>query len=120
MWCTSLGRSWALSASFFSSGSGSDQPDWSDDDVRDEVVPGTASNGEQNPFDEDASGVRVRALYDYQGQEQDELSFAAGRCGVHSKRYSFPLLTCPVALAYEPDCGMLFVVVTMTNKHNLL
>lgn len=60
------------------SGSGSDQPDWSDDDVRDEVLPGTASNGEQNPFDEDASGVRVRALYDYQGQEQDELSFAAG------------------------------------------
>lgn len=71
--------------------------EWSDDDAPAAYSGGeTNGGGNGNSFEEDsgsagkggagtgtASGVRVRALYDYDGQEQDELTFKAGKQRQH-------------------------------------
>lgn len=48
--------------------------DWSDDESPKKVL---AVNGVEDEEDQ-VEGVRVRALYDYTGQEADELSFKTG------------------------------------------
>lgn len=74
---------WVLSLPLSVSSYDRGQPyatEWSDDESGNPFG-GSEANGGSNPFEDDAKGVRVRALYDYDGQEQDELSFKAGMVG---------------------------------------
>ena len=51
--------------------------DWSDEESPKKAL-AVNGVGEGDDEEEQVEGVRVRALYDYMGQEADELSFQAG------------------------------------------
>lgn len=71
--------------------------DWSDEEQA-----AAETNGGANPFEEERSqGVRVRALYDYDGQEQDELSFRAGK----RPNIKFPIFSCLTGLVIYSTWG---------------
>lgn len=68
--------------------------EWSDEESNNPFASDDVQ-GESNPFDEEVSPtleVRVRALYDYEGQEHDELSFKTGKCSSTFLNDVFPAL----------------------------
>ncbi|KFV97544.1 Protein kinase C and casein kinase substrate in neurons protein 3, partial [Fulmarus glacialis] len=73
MLSTKSGISWDLSSCSPSLGWKEDISEWSDEDTPKKCLD---ANGHEE--DIKVPGVRVRALYDYTGQEADELSFKAG------------------------------------------
>lgn len=98
------------SLSLSSASSAEKSPDWSDEESGANPF---AANGEGNPFEDETPAspeisVAVRALYDYEGQEQDELSFKAGGdmltikgiLTLHSERLT------PLFLVKEKTFGM--------------
>lgn len=78
--------------------------EWSDDEPP-AAPPADETNGGENPFEEDSKGVRVRALYDYTGQEQDELSFKAGQRPVNQTSDKSILVTVSEKMVPSYYCG---------------